>query len=134
MYNSLLSAGFSWTWEKKFKSVPTGSVSSYEFERDAIFNYTFGKVAAGFKFPDGLGGRAWVGLDKLYQTQPVSTGFGFSVYQAMLRLGPVTGYGLGVGLNTGLEQGNKIVVGATKKVLSAQLKEKLPDSHKKHGH
>ncbi|WP_223653757.1 hypothetical protein [Hymenobacter psoromatis] len=70
-------------------------------------------------------------MNNLPKTQLMSDGVGFGTYQAMLRLGPVTGYGMGVGLNTGLEQGNRILLGAAKKVLSAKLKEKLPDAHKK---
>lgn len=125
-YNSLFSAGFSLTYEKKFKSVLTSDSSVYEFERDATFNYAFGKVAAGFKFPGSVG-RSWVGLDKLYQTQPLNYSVGFATYQAMLRTGPRIGYGLGLGLSTGLEHSNKVLVGAAKKVLSNEVKHRLPD-------
>lgn len=129
-YNSLFSAGFSYTPAKGFKSVATGDISAYEFGRDAAFNYGFGKVSAGFK----LGERSILGLDKLYQTQPISHSIGFATYQAMLRTGPRFGYGLGLSMSTSLEHGNKVLVGATKKYLATKLKEKLPDPAKKHGH
>ncbi|RZJ57739.1 MAG: hypothetical protein EOO55_02700 [Hymenobacter sp.] len=132
-YNSLFSAGFGYSREKGFKSVVTGDISSYEFGRDAAFNYGFGKVAAGFKFT-GSAGCSWMGLDKLYQTQPLNYSVGFATYQAMLRTGPRIGYGLGLGLGVGLEHGNKIVVGATKKYLGTKLKTSLPDPAKAHGH
>jgi hypothetical protein len=131
-YNALFSAGFGYSPAKHFKSVVTGDISAYEFGRDAAFNYAFGKVAAGFKFSPkvpALGGRNWVGLDKLYQTAPVNYSVGFATYQAMLRVGPRIGFGLGEGLSMGLEHSNKAMVGATKKYLGAKVK-KLPDPTK----
>jgi hypothetical protein len=131
-YNSLFTAGFSLSYDKKFKSIVTDDISLYEFGRDAAFNYSFGKLSAGFKLPKSLG-SSWVGLDKLYQTQPVNYSVGFATYQAMLRTGPRIGYGLGLGLNTGLEHGNKVVVGATKKWLSSKVTQ-LPVPNKANGH
>jgi hypothetical protein len=131
-YNALFSAGFGYSPAKHFKSIVTGDISTYEFGRDAAFNYGFGKVAAGFKFAPKiplLGGRNWLGLDKLYQSAPVNYSVGFATYQALLRVGPRLGYGLGEGLNMGLEHGNKAMVGATKKYLGAKVK-KLPDPTK----
>ena len=130
--NSLLSAGATLNFADGFKTVlggPGGSITTFEFGRDAAFNYGFGKLAAGFKFPakmPALGGRTWVGLDKLHQTMTASNGVGFAAYQGMLRLGPRIGYGLGLGLSTGLEHGNKIASGAAKKYLSNELKEHVP--------
>ena len=45
----------------------------------------------------------------------------------MLRLGPRAGYGVGVGLSTTLEHGNKAASGAAKKYLGNELKKQLPD-------
>lgn len=123
--NSLFSAGFSYTPLKGFKSIATGDISGYEFGRDAIFNYGFGKVASGFKLPGGSK-AVWDGLDRLHQSKAVSQGVGFATYQAMLRVGPRAGYGLGLGLQTTLEHGNKAAVGATKKYLGAKVKQYLP--------
>jgi hypothetical protein len=52
----------------------------------------------------------------------------------MLRTAPRIGYGLGLGLSTGLEHGNKVLVGAGKKYLATKLKEKMPDPAKTHEH
>jgi len=51
----------------------------------------------------------------------------------MLRTSPSVGYNLGLGVSTGLEQANKMAVGATKKYLSTKVKEELPDPKKAHG-
>jgi hypothetical protein len=128
-YNSLFSAGFSLTYDKGLKSIATGNISTYEFGRDAAFNYAFGKLSAGFKLP-GSASRSWIGLDKLYQTRPVDYSVGFTTYQVMLRTSPRLGYGLGLGLSTGLEHSNKVVVGAAKKVLGTEIKHHLPDPAK----
>jgi hypothetical protein len=132
-YNSLFSASFSLTRAKNFKSVITGDISPYEVGCDATFNYGFGKLSAGFKLP-GPAGRTWLGLDKIHQLQPLNSSVGFATYQAMLRTAPRIGYGLGLGLSTGLEHGNKVLVGAGKKYLATKLKEKMPDPAKTHEH
>lgn len=123
------SAGFSFSAADGFRSVPTGEITPFEFGRDAAFNYGFGQVAAGFKMP-GTAGRPWVRLDNLHKTPEVAHSLGFTTYQAMLRLGPRFGYGLGLGLTTAAEHSNKIASGAAKKYLSTELKKQLPDPNK----
>ena len=140
-YNSLLSAGFNVSFTGKVKTVlPGGGITAYEFERDALFNYGFGKLASGFKVP-GMAGRQWTGLDKLHElvtkNPKVEQGIGFTLYNAYIRFGPRLSYGLGVGastLTTGLEHGNKVAVGATKKYISSKVKERFPDPNKAPGH
>lgn len=132
-YNSLFSASFSLSRTKGFKSIITGDISPYEVGRDAAFNYGFGKLSAGFRLP-GSAGRTWPGLDKIHQLQSLNNSVGFATYQAMLRTGPRIGYGLGLGLSSGLEHGNKVLVGAGKKYLATKLKEEMPDPAKNHEH
>jgi len=128
-FNAMWSAGFSYTIKSKFKSLPTGQITPFEFGRDAAFNYGFGKVSAGFKLPSPAD-RNWIGLDNLHRLPQVANSIGFSTYQAMLRLGPRFGYGVGLGLTTAAEHGNKIATGAAKKYLNTELKEQLPDPNK----
>ena len=56
------------------------------------------------------------------------------MYNAYIRFGPRLSYGLGVGVTSGLEHGNKVAVGATKKYISKQVKDRFPDPDKAPGH